>query len=76
MTDTERKDPEAEICMLRTSIYELVRYYTEGRDKDFREEVRALAGMEYDMHDGQKYLDWIDGLICMVYPSDSDFIPM
>lgn len=76
MTDTERKHLEAEICMLRTSIYELVRYYTEGRDKDFREEVRELAGREYDMHDGQKYLDWIDGLICMVYPSDSDFIPM
>lgn len=76
MTDTERKHLEAEICMLRTGIYELVRYYTEGRDKDFREEVRALADMEYDMHDGQKCLDWIDGLICMVYQSDSDFIPM
>lgn len=35
-----------------------------------------MEGMEYDMHDGQKYLDWIDGLTCMVYPSDSDFIPM
>lgn len=76
MTDAEREKHEGEVCMLMLGIYKLVRAHTEGRDKDFREEVRALAGMEYDMHDGQKHIQWIDGITCMAYPSPDDWIPM
>ena len=32
--------------------------------------------MEYEIHDGHMYLGWIDKLLRMVPPNDSDFFTM